>query len=495
VLVVAVCLAIAILAFATQRDARLVFFMAVTTLPWFGVDVDIGLRITPYLICIAALSLGLLPAVFRGHREKSVIAPLLAAFIIYCIARSALQIPLLPYASVEGGSLRAPVPRALALMLMLLLLFAPAYVGPMVVKSLEDLYKVGRLYIISCIVLAALGWVQLAVWITSGSNPFPIGLVSSLLGGDQTITREGIFVASGGELVYRMNSFGGEPKDLGRSLAIAAVTLHSAMIWKMVNASKVSRAAFWFLAISTLATFSTSAFAIFLVGIGVSWTTRAFIGEHGSHASRLQNALTLVGAITFALLAAFYFTMSSEFNTDEVTLGELIRARTVERETYIEDFDEAIVEYLSEHPLDAMLGVGVGNIHLYADEYLDAAVAEYAGGTAFSGKHGIVRLASDVGIVGISLFLLGIASLLVAARKSVRQCGSNETIGRAAALMQSLVVTVLLLYLMNTGAASHLFILVGLLGTLIKLCRGSSKVTSFKFDVAGVPIQRRTPSS
>lgn len=76
----------------------------------------------------------------------------------------------------------------------------------------------------------------------------------------------------------------------------------------------------------------------------------------------------------------------------------------------VEDFDRAVLGFLQEEPGYLLTGVGLGNAHLYANEYLPTFAIPYAADTAFVAKSGYLRLISEVGLVGLALFLLWVGS-------------------------------------------------------------------------------------
>src|SRR5262249_55933256 len=147
----------------------------------------------------------------------------LLLFASFAVLWSILQIPLLPNVHVEGGTFRAPAFRAISQLGLFLFAITPILLAPLILRKPEELYRAGTIYVWSIFVLCVFGWIQVAVWYETGTNPFPIGYLNRLLGG-MADEREGIYEFLDMAL-YRMNSFGGEPKEFGASVVIAMLFL------------------------------------------------------------------------------------------------------------------------------------------------------------------------------------------------------------------------------------------------------------------------------
>jgi hypothetical protein len=374
--------------------------------PWHGLDVDIGVRVTGYQCalagCLIAAGIRLLLGVqsmnfrFGGFW--------LLVYVVWTVGVALAQIPLLREAPVEGGAFRAPIARALLQVPVFLLAMSPVILLPMALKLPSDIYRAAKVYLFSCVILAVIGWFQLLAWYSTGTNPLQIGFVNELLGGMGQVY-EGI-ASIGDDLVFRMNSFGGEPKYLGVSLVIAVLLLQQQLYnW---GDGKLALIAVWaFLLAASYATFSTS--AIYLWAISTTLQALLMLGTTGRHLAPRAGpfALTVlmtVGLLTFSVIA---YELITEGN--QLGLLETLHARTLGRGEYaflLEDYDEAILALLWENPILGIAGVGLGNIHLLANEYLAPVVAEYGRDTAFSAKAGYLRLVTESGFIGLALYLL-----------------------------------------------------------------------------------------
>jgi hypothetical protein len=221
-----------------------------------------------------------------------------------------------------------------------------------------------------------------------------------------------------------MNSLGGEPKNLGQSLAVALLLLQLVMVqWRS------SRHLFWtvtwlFLYASMLMTLSTSGLVLWLVGtIALGALRLIATNQNRKEQGFIRWLISSVGApaFTLVLLALLVTSMSSLGVVDYL---QVLEERTLGR-TYIEDFDGAIMRFLEDQPGHIWLGVGLGNAHLYANDYLSV-YARYAFDTAFAAKSGYLRLVSEVGIVGLSLFLVWIIDQVLRLTRQIDVCKRHD---------------------------------------------------------------------
>ena len=385
---------------------RQALYLSVFLAPWHGVDLDFGLRLTVFQVFIFPLIvITVLRASYKGIR-KSVYAGLvpLLYMVLYGALWSLVQIPFLPETQVIGGTFRTPVARAVIQIAMFIFMIAPLLVVPQILRSRNEIITAGKIYIGSAVCLV-LGWIQLLAWYGTGTNPMPIGLIDNLLGGKAEV-REGYFFYA--ELpIFRMNSFGGEPKDLGVSFVIAVLLIQSMFtIWKAHHARKLY-GLWFFLAVSTMATLSTTAFILWLLGSVVLVVMHSIFSFSAGKVVR-RKLLRRIGflVVLSVMIAGPIFIAESA----GIPIVNLIVERTITRGAesqigYFEDFDAAIRDYLLDNPARALTGVGFGNMHLHAEPYLIAEVADFAGGGVFVAKAQYLRIISGIGFVGLALFL------------------------------------------------------------------------------------------
>ncbi len=264
-LILIICISISLTWLAHSRPKATVFFIIFLS-PWQGLEAEIGLQIQAHQVFLLALIFTLLirTSVSGKISVRIPVDQVFIFFVIFAVIWSIGQIQFLPERHVAGGSLRSPAFRAFFQIPKFLLDITPVFVIPFILRSRHDLVTAAKIYIYSAVVLAVLGWIQIIIWSSTGWNPMPIGLVKSLLSGE--ISQRGGMFNFFGYTIYRMNSFGGEPKGLGQSLAFAVILIQ---LFYMIDSKLLSNRLMktWiFLFVSVIATMSTSAFYLWFLG-------------------------------------------------------------------------------------------------------------------------------------------------------------------------------------------------------------------------------------
>ncbi len=397
------------------RDLRLATLVAVFLLPWSGLLVDIGLQVNAYQIALAALAIvSAVRLTQPGLRPVPVAAgTLLAIFALYAIIDSLLQIGIIPLDYVGVNGLRGPTTRAIVQIPLFLFAISPIILFPLAIRRIADVLLIGRLFVASVVVLAAIGWLQLAVWYATGTNPIPLGAVASALGNNIDV-HSGSFALDALN-IYRINSFCYEPRDLGVNVMLAMLVIEAYAL-VAPRPQGLPLAGLWlFLFLTLLATFSTSALGLLIITSAVLVPGCWLFGVRIRRSGR-----TLIGGALAIVVPLLVLVIGLE--AAGVPVFELLAARTVERLTSdgaIEDFDLAIISYLTANPAAALSGVGLGNIHLYATPYLDPLFALYAEGQIFVAKTGYLRFVSELGIIGLGLLLGWYLGLVIAVRRVI----------------------------------------------------------------------------
>lgn len=402
------------------KRPKTALYVVIFLAPWEGLDIDVGLRLTAYQIILAPLVVAaLLRLAHYEQAKRTLLVPTaMALFVLFAVVSSLLRIPFLPVplAEVTGGALRAPEARAVTQIAMFVFTISPVLIAPLILRRPEQLMVAARTYLLSLVVLAVLGWVQLLVWYGTGNNPIPIGFTNALLGG--TAEERGGYYGFVDTLFYRMNSFGGEPKNLGGAFVIGMLIIQALLASaKRPLAGKLIN--LWgFLAVSTIATLSTTAFFLWLIGT-VTLLAAPYL-FHVRHEKTRALGFRRLGVLLF-----FIVLLITGAEIAGIPLGEMLVSRTVTRVLesqfgVFEDFDDAIKDYLIDHPASVLAGVGLGNIHLYADSYLAPEIADFAGGGVFVAKAQYLRLISELGIFGLGLFLLWYWKLLASTSTRLR---------------------------------------------------------------------------
>jgi hypothetical protein len=383
-------------------------------LPWQGLDLDVGIRVTAVQLFMAPLALRCSWDYLakRSGGTRKVLPGLVSVFVVYSLTVSIFQLPFLPTATVSGGDLRSPISRAMLQLFVFLLSISPIFFIPLICNGQHQVVKLFKYFVTSCLMLAILGWLQMAVWYSTGLNLFPIGLLDTLLETQAAaLAREGQFIYEG-VWVYRMNSLGGEPKNLGAALVFAMMLL---IILKdrLFKSPAQRNAVLAFFAASVFATLSTTAFYLLAIGLFVSFTVAGASGALDVRNLRINQLFNFGAFALFATasISVLQLMMQSWFGGADVGVLDFLFERTINREgSVLEDFDSGILEFMFQNPLRGIFGVGLGNIHLYADTYLDPITAAYAGGGVFVAKAGYLRLISELGVVGLGLLTLAVVS-------------------------------------------------------------------------------------
>jgi hypothetical protein len=394
--------------------------LCVGLLPWAGIEVDPGVRLTAYRLALfgwlGALAVRGLSRMGRwsepaGGGRLSLWG---IAFLAYATAWTLVQLPFIPATDVGGSVFRAvPQLRSLGQIVWYLLRFAPLLVLPAVLSRMEQGMAVARVYLASLAVLALVGFAQIAVWSATGVDIAPIGAVAEVLGGSSDV-RHGYFLAFGRRWL-RMSSFGGEPKGLGQSLAVGLLLLQAGSLLKTKSLERIT--GLWVLFfLAMVATASTSALYVWSGGTIVLVGYLA-VSRPAGRASVPLYALALVGFCTLVVTGA-----ASAAGITPTEFGDVLAARTVERRL-IPDFDLAVWGFLLDHPAWGIVGVGLGNIHAYASDYIPEFARRYMENSIFVAKSGYLRILSEVGLVGLLLFLIWMWRELTAFRRSWRGPG------------------------------------------------------------------------
>jgi hypothetical protein len=411
-------------------NARVALLVSAFFMPWNGLDIDIGLRITVYQLALAAIVLVTLVRLTQPGLQPVRIAawPLFAAFVLYAVLWSLLQLGIFPQLRITTEGLRGPNARAIIQILLFLFAVSPVVVTPLLLDRRDDVMKMGRLFIAGAVVLSVIGWGQLALWYAGGTNPLPIGAFGNALGGGYSEARSGSFALDALN-IYRMNSLAGEPRDLGIAVIIAMLAVQGhALVAKRLAGGRLL--AVWaFLFFTMLATLSTSAIGLWIIAsaalLPACWLFRIRVERSGR-----QLAGLMVAIIVPLLL------LISGLEAAGVPIIDILAERTVERlgsDGAIEDFDLAIISFLQASPGAAAAGVGLGNAHLYATPYLDPLFALYAEGNVFVAKTQYLRFISEIGVIGLSLFLGWYLWLTIETARCVRRANDCVSIIPAAA--------------------------------------------------------------
>ena len=444
------------------RQPRTALLVTVFFAAWSGFDVDFGLRVSAYQITVAAvLAVTAVRSLQPGWRPQRVAAVrLLAAFLVLGVTLSLCQLAFLPDADLTTGVWRSPLVRAPIQIALLAFALAPVVLIGWSMKTVADIKSMLRVYLLSIVVLAVIGWIQLILWYRTGVNPLPIGIVNDWLGGAD-ITREGLF-DFGSLAIYRMNSLAGEPRQLGGALVLAMMAIQAIAL----TARRVEwrwMAPLWlFFLVTAVATYSTSAVAIWLIGTTVQFVTPWVFGV------KIRRSIgQLGGAVLVTALPILLAIGAAEANG--IPVVDLIADRTVNRidqNGAVEDFDLAILDFFKAHPEYLAFGTGLGNAHLYAAPYIQPEFRWYAEGNVFTAKPQYLRIVSELGLAGLLLFMTWFGVLLIDVARVLRRPGGDEVVS-----LVPIAITMLVVFMADGSVAGEFWAVASALAVAVTALR------------------------
>jgi hypothetical protein len=259
----------------------------------------------------------------------------------------------------------------------------------------------------SATVLSVLAIVQVGVFYATGTDIFPLGVF-----GDSSDWRSGMFGTDGGfgGSIFRASALGGEPKHLAYSLVLVLTVRFADQLTGGplgLNGKRVRlQTAAWFGAL--VLTFSTQGYMLFAVNVVL-----VLVGVAFYQGLTRRHVMFVMGTLLVAMVALSIPGM-----------GDVILQRTIGRivqDGAVEDWNQAVWSWFRETPSAWPLGVGLGNVHLYAARYIPDEFMYYMGSKVFTAKSGLLRIASETGVAGMLLFLAPLLKTLYALRRSARR--------------------------------------------------------------------------
>jgi hypothetical protein len=315
---------------------------------------------------------------------------LLIFYIMYAVLITLLFLFLIPVSDkhlVSGGFFKNEGRYLYQIGLFLItvnLIIWPIYV----IKTEEELFKVFKIIVYSDVVLAIFGIIQELSIRIANYNPFPIHRITGF-------DYEGGYLRMyGTEAIHRMQSLAGEPKHLAMALVIGIIII----ILYRLNGKKIIRYDLITLAmffICLVFTYSTTGYIWFGVAMAM------IIVLHGF--KLLKNPIVLLIVISIAMVLTY-----SYYNSIEGELAPYI-LKTINRAS-LEVQDKAVFDFFKNKPFYAITGLGLGNIHFYAENYLPTSFPLFRD-TPFKGNSGTLLLLGDVGIIGmiiLTFFVFGL---------------------------------------------------------------------------------------
>lgn len=417
---------------ALRKGPSSLLFLYVALVPWFGLQTNIGLTLTSDRI-VAFLLLGAV-AMRRGtHGFRG-----FGVFFLFLILNTVAQSVSLPITADDYSAFQGRWRWLFQVLMWSLFVGAGAALAA---NGKRNALLAYRYLCYSAGILAALGIVQFALFYITGIDIFPLGLF-----GDAGEYRSGAFGSDSfmGGYVFRASSLGGEPKHLSYSMVVGLTILACDQVLDGHLGISPRRRL-------TLA-------GVMLLALVLSFSTQGFVLLSASFVALVLYA-GVVRGVTKAqrnLLAAILAVAAAVLAVPE--LAEVLVARSFGRVVELqglEDWNVAVLDWLSETPAALPLGVGLGNVHLYAAPWVPQESLYYMRGSIFVAKSGGLRLLSEAGLVGLALFL---AAAVVPVRRLLVSARDPKSPAGAHAAMAGLIVFD---YLLSGDGPMFAFIAIG----------------------------------
>jgi len=358
----------------------------VFSLPFFGLMYDVGISLTIDRFWAVVMLLDLLFNKNSFKIDKSL--KYFLFFIFYVFSITIILSQNLPDTVNIFPPLRGKY-RYITQIIMWGIQFTTVFYFAKYLKTEEDIKQLLKTLIFSCATLSLIGIFQYLFYKRFGYNIIPIGFL-------QGEERSGMFDYLGMN-IFRVSSLGGEPKHFAYTLSIVLPLMIFSKYFKLLDIR------YYFL-ISTIMlinlflTFSTQGYFLFLLNI--------FVG--------LIFIIFYKGIkLKFIIYSSLFFAFIIIFLKLNPLILDLIKLRTIERladpsaigaSSSVEDWNEAVLGFINAYPQWIITGVGLGNIHLYAQDYIPE-YADYMIGNVFVAKSGFLRLLSETGIIGLFIFV------------------------------------------------------------------------------------------
>lgn len=455
--------------FIALTKPKLLYYIMVFFAGWYSIFLDVGLMITAYRLTVLVF-LFCIP-VYLASRKGMFRLPqstkYLFVFIFYAVITSVTSQFYIPESNIVDFTRGQG--RWLFQIVMLFINVTPAFLPLLFFKRKEDVETTAKVFISSTFILCLFGWIQTFIFYLYGIDVFPVfreGLIGS--------RSQSMGVDMLGMTLFRMHSLGGEPKDF----AITAVVSIFLLILTGVSGKRSFRfrgsLVAFFLA-SLFMSLSTSGLVVLLAGMALIAILSFFIKD-----VTLGFVFKSIAVFVVVALMLTAFLIIKDFLTMD-SAKELMLERTIRRSP-IELFDAAVIDFLSVHPGYGIFGVGLGNIHLYAWDNL----VQYASENRLAGwvlksyysfvfvpNSGYLRIISEIGIVGLGLFLYAYLLPVRLNFKYLRYVHGKFERDMVLSLNLLAVITIVT-YLLRYFHANYAYIVLGLVYFLNRELAGSS---------------------
>jgi hypothetical protein len=354
-------------------------------LPFSQLAYDIGLTIYLYQLILLLLILIIL---FK-YRDVVISNTTMYLYLLYVVVSTMLISTFFIDEYLGLGGYFRSNGRFISQIIFYLLMFSIVFVSSHYIRKNSSFLQYFKIYIASIAVLCLLGFVQVLMFYFVGHDVFPLSIVSGL-------EREpAIFGRTIGLYVFRMSSFAGEPKSLAVH-AVAAYFILQVFNYNKIRLFSLDNKLKVLFVCSLLATLSTGGYVLFTIIFIVVMVMRLFTSN--SLSFRYINKGTIFGftilLFTGLIWYIFYDLVSIVFQN-----------RILDRDIFSEDFDYVVKSFLINNPDWIYFGSGLGNIHNLSADYIPDKSLRYMADSIFVAKSGYLRLLSELGAVGLILFL------------------------------------------------------------------------------------------
>jgi hypothetical protein len=263
------------------------------------------------------------------------------------------------------------------------------------IQNREKIFRLLQIYLKSLIILSVLGIIQLLIFILFQFDILP--MTNQLEGINSTAVVDYILTDV---RFIRVNSLGGEPKGLAASLCVGITILLFALRFKLklINRQIIWINIFLLVVILTLSSGGLGLLAFLFLGyLSIS----VFTGLKRSKFSYLK--------LTYAIMLIIILFASYQ------PLKKVVESRIFERSSELlsEDVDQAIQSFLYHNPRWLAFGVGNGNIHNFAYDYIDSKyLKRLMKNQIFVSRYGLFEILSESGLIGLLIFLIVISYYL-----------------------------------------------------------------------------------
>jgi len=237
--------------------------------------------------------------------------------------------------------------------------------------------------------------IQAVVFYSTQINIFPIIRADGSL--------ESAFIQN---LTFRASSFAGEPKHLGLMVALGLVCL-----W-ILKKAKLQTGKYWLhqpIALVTAALLSLSATGLYITAASIGFLTVYFI-------RRIRSVEIFFAAALLGVSAIILLGSGGDFKSTLVSQAS---------KGSFEVQDVSVIRALANQPQLLIAGAGLGNIHLYAAEYLPEDFPKFRD-SAYKANSGLFFILGDTGLIGLLLFLLPHVQIIAAAKRTRRNMTAIE---------------------------------------------------------------------